>query len=52
MSTMSLGCCLDLDFIARRAWNVEYKPNKVLKPESGSRKRILNLLTEVVYSTL
>uniref|UniRef100_A0A671WUS0 TATA-box-binding protein-like n=2 Tax=Sparus aurata TaxID=8175 RepID=A0A671WUS0_SPAAU len=30
-STMSLGCCLDLDFIARRAWNVEYKPNKFFK---------------------
>ncbi|XP_036936278.1 TATA-box-binding protein-like isoform X2 [Acanthopagrus latus] len=31
MSTMNLGCCLDLDFIAHRAWNVEYKPNKFFK---------------------
>ncbi|KAM9336966.1 uncharacterized protein ABDE67_020001 [Symphorus nematophorus] len=26
ISTVTLGCCLDLTSIARRAWNVEYKP--------------------------
>lgn len=35
LSTVTLGCCLDLDFIASKAWNVEYKP----KVRKGSRKR-------------
>ncbi|XP_063338337.1 uncharacterized protein LOC134633421 [Pelmatolapia mariae] len=26
ISTVDLGCCLDLKFIARRMWNVQYKP--------------------------
>ncbi|XP_070783779.1 uncharacterized protein [Enoplosus armatus] len=32
ISTVQLGCCLDLDFIAGAVWNVEYKAktNKVL----------------------
>ncbi|XP_006793368.1 TATA box-binding protein-like 2 isoform X2 [Neolamprologus brichardi] len=26
ISTVDLGCCLDLKFIARRMWNVQYRP--------------------------
>ncbi|XP_059180193.1 uncharacterized protein LOC131959100 isoform X2 [Centropristis striata] len=28
ISTVTLGCSLDLEFISRKAWNVEYKPMK------------------------
>uniref|UniRef100_I3KSC7 Uncharacterized protein n=1 Tax=Oreochromis niloticus TaxID=8128 RepID=I3KSC7_ORENI len=34
ISTVDLGCSLDLKFIARRMWNVEYKPQVIREPEA------------------
>uniref|UniRef100_A0A3Q2V3M4 TATA-box-binding protein-like n=1 Tax=Haplochromis burtoni TaxID=8153 RepID=A0A3Q2V3M4_HAPBU len=34
ISTVDLGCCLDLKFIARRMWNVQYKPQVIREPKA------------------
>uniref|UniRef100_A0A3P8QAA5 Uncharacterized protein n=1 Tax=Astatotilapia calliptera TaxID=8154 RepID=A0A3P8QAA5_ASTCA len=31
---VDLGCCLDLKFIARRMWNVQYKPQVIREPKA------------------
>lgn len=47
ISTVKLGCFLDLDFIAGKAWNVEYKP-KVQTFENFTQKKIWTLLNEII----
>uniref|UniRef100_A0A3Q4GHU9 Uncharacterized protein n=1 Tax=Neolamprologus brichardi TaxID=32507 RepID=A0A3Q4GHU9_NEOBR len=34
ISTVDLGCCLDLKFIARRMWNVQYRPKVIREPKA------------------
>ncbi|XP_045924263.1 TATA-box-binding protein-like isoform X2 [Micropterus dolomieu] len=48
LSTVTLGCCLDLDFIASKAWNVEYKP----KTHKALTMRIRKpRTTAIIYET-